>query len=144
MTDINESLLTSIYTRLTQDTTLKSLMGGSVRLSLTWAPPEATFPYLVHRLDMSRIADWSPKVRFTYLLDIWSYSSNADEIFDIREQLMNLLDNYQGTTSDGVDFWMWKQTSGLIPETAENIWHLAIQMNLRCIESKEIGVLLKR
>ena len=142
--DINESLLTSIYSRLTQDNTLKSLMGGSVHMYLTWSPAEAAFPYLVHRLDMSRIADWNLKLRFTYLVDIWSYSTNADEVFDIHEQIMNLLDDYQGVTSDGIDFWLWKQTSGLVPEEEEGIFHLACQFNLRCIDSDEIGILLRR
>jgi hypothetical protein len=144
MMDIEKSLLNSIYTHLTTDATLKSRMGGSVRLYLTWAPAEASFPYLVHRLDLSRIADWSPKYRIAYLLDIWSYSTNADEIFDIREQIMNLLDNYSGTTSDGIFYWMWKQTAGLVPETAEGIWHYNCQLNLRYVEESEIGVLLRR
>lgn len=144
MTDIQQSLLTAIYNRLTTDTTLKSKMGGSVRLYLTWALAEAAFPYLVHRLDMSRIADFSPKYRCTYLVDIWSYSLNANETFAIREQVMNLLDNYKGVTSDGVDFWVWRQTDGLVPETEENIWHYNCQFNLRYVDEDEVGVLLKR
>ncbi len=142
--DIEKSLLNSIYTHLTTDATLKSRMGGSVRLYLTWAPAEAIIPYLVHRLDLSRIADWSPKYRITYLIDIWSYSTNADEIFDIREQIMNLLDNYKGTTSDGVEFWLWRQADGLVPENEEGIWHYNCQFNARYVDEDEIGVLLKR
>jgi len=142
--DIEESILNSIHSRLTTNATLKSKMGGAVRLYLTWAVSDAEYPYLVHRMDISRIADWSPKYRITYLLDIWSYSTNASEVFAIREQIINLLDNYSDTTSDGIYFWMWKQTSGLVPENAEGIWHYNIQMNLKYVDEDEVGILLKR
>jgi hypothetical protein len=142
--DIQESLLVKLYGVLTDDATLASYMGGTVRLYPVWAPPDATFPYLVHRIDMSRVADWWPIVRCTYLLDIWSYSPSAEEALDIRMRIMSLLDNLESSTDETTEFWLWRQTDGFIPETEENIWHYACQFSLKWLKDSEIGVPLKR
>jgi len=142
--DIQESLLTSIYNTLTGDATLQGLMGGTVRLYPVFAPPDAEFPYLVHRLDIGRIADWCPRMRCTYLLDIWSYSPSAEEALDIRQRLMTLLDGLDSSTAETTEFYVWRQTDGFVPEIAENIWHYACQFNLKWLKDDEIGVAMKR
>ena len=142
--DIQESLLTAIHTLLTADTTLKSKMGGAVRLYPIWAPPDAEFPYLVHRMDLRPMADYSPQFKSTYLIDIWSYSPTAKETLDIRERLMSLLDERNSSTGETSGYWLWRQTDGFIPESSEGIWHYACQFNLKYIEDAKIGVLLRR
>lgn len=142
--DIQESLLTAIYNLLTNDATLKTKMGGSVRLYLVWAPPDAEFPYLVHRIDISPLADWSPQSKNTYLMDIWSHSSSAEETLDIRERLMDLLDGLDSSTDETSEYWLWKQADGFIPETSEGIWHYACQFYLKHLNDAQVGVLLKR
>lgn len=142
--DIQESLLTAIYTLLTGDTTLKSKMGGSVRLYPVWAPPDAEFPYLVHRLDIRPLADWSPQSKSTYLLDIWSHSPSAKETLDIRERLMQLLDGLDSSTAETSEYWLWSQANGFVPESEEGIWHYACMFNLKHLTDAQVGVLLKR
>jgi len=142
--DIQESLLTSIYNTLTTDDTLKACMGGTVRLYPIWAPPDAEFPYLVHRIDMANVADWSPVRKCTYYLDIWSHSSSAEEVLDIRKQLMTLLDNLEFSTNETTVAWLWIQTDGFIPESTVGIWHYACQFNLGWLRDAQIGALLKR
>ena len=141
--DIQESLLTSLYNLLVDDATLKGKMGGAVRLYLTWAPPNAVFPYIVHRIDMA-YPDWSPLCGCTYLVDIWSDSPNATEALDIRERIMALLDGLQSSTGETTEYWVWIQTSGFIPESAEGIWHYTCQFNLKWLEDAKVGTLLKR
>jgi len=143
-TDIQKSLLTYIYDLLTTDASLMSAMGGSVRLYLTWATPDAELPYLVQRLDMGILADWSPVARCTYLLDIWSDSSNAEEILAIRALLMGLLDGLDFSTDETSECYLWIQTDGFIPEPEPGIWHYTCQFNLKWVNDSKIGVTLKR
>jgi hypothetical protein len=142
--DIQESLLTAIYNLLTIDDTLKAKMNGSVRLYLTWAPPDAIFPYLVHRLDIRPLADYSPQSKSTYLIDIWSHSPSAKEILDIRERLMALLDGLDSSTGETSEYWLWKGSDGFVPETEQGIWHYAMMFNLKHLTDAQVGVLLKR
>jgi len=142
--DIVESLLTAIYNLLTADDILKSRMGGSVRLYPVWAVPDAVFPYLVHRLDMRPLADYSPQSKSTYLLDIWSHSPSMKETLDIRERLMELLDGLDSSTDETSEFWLWKQGDGFVPETSENIYHYACQFSLKHTNDAQVGVVLRR
>lgn len=142
--DIQASLLTHVYNLLTTDDGLKPAMGGTVRLYLTWANPDAEFPYLVHRIDMGILDDWSPEAVCAYYLDIWSDSPNADEILAIRVLIMGLLDGLIFSTDETTDCHLWIQTDAFIPETEEGIWHYAMQFNLRWLKDYQIGALLKR
>ena len=142
--DTQKSLLTYIYNLLTTDEDLKAAMGGTVRLYLTWATPDAEFPYLVHRIDMGILADWSPQARCTYYLDIWSDSPNAEEILAIRKLIMTLLDGLDFVTDETTECFLWIQTDGFIPETEPGIWHYACQFNLKWLKDAQIGATLKR
>ena len=142
--DIQESLLTSIYNVLTADSDLQTAMGGSVRLYPVWASPDAVFPYLVHRIDMNKAGDWDPVDKDTYLLDIWSNSSSAEEILDIRMLIMGLLDGLDSSTDETTEFYLWRQTDGFIPETEQDIWHYACKFNLKWLNDSQIGATLKR
>lgn len=142
--DIQKSILSSLYNTLTADTTLKTAMGGTVRLYPVWAEVDAEFPYLVHRIDMANVGDRSPQRRCTYYLDIWSDSANAEEILSIRKQIMTLIDNMDSSTDETTEFFMWIQSDGFIPETTPNIWHYAMQFNLKYLRDEQIGVVYKR
>ena len=142
--DIQESLLTSIYNVLIADSSLQTAMGGSVRLYPVWAPPDATFPYLVHRIDMTMGGDWDPVDKDTYLLDIWSNSPSAEEILDIRMLIMGLVDGLDSSTDETTEYFLWRQTDGFIPEIEQDIWHYACQFNLKWLNDARIGQQLKR
>lgn len=142
--DIQASLLSHIDTLLTTDDDLKIAMGETVRLYPVWAKPDALFPYLVHRIDIGILADFSPIARCTYYLDIWSDSPNATEILAIRKEIMTLLDGLDFSTDETTDCHLWIQTDGFIPESEQGIWHYACQFNLKWLKDNQIGVLLKR
>lgn len=142
--DIQESLLTSIYNTLTTDNTLKAAMGGTVRLMPIMATPDSEFPYLVHRIHMAKLADWSPQDHDTYYLDIWSDSPRAEEVLDIRMIIMGLLDGLDSSTSETTEFYLWRQTDGFVPEIEQGICHYACQFNLKWLKDAQIGATLKR
>ena len=142
--DIQQSLITHIYNLLTTDDDLKTAMGGTVRLYLTWATPDAEFPYLVHRIDMGRATEWTPERACSYYLDIWSNSPDADEILAIRTLIMGLLDNIEFSTDETTEVHIWTQTDGFIPETESNIFHYAIMLNLKWLKDSQIGISLHR
>jgi len=142
--DIQKSLLTYIYDLLTTDDPLKEAMGGTVRLYLTWASPDAIFPYLVQRIDIGRATEWTPERASTYYLDIWSDSPNADEILAIRTILMGLLDNIEFSTSETTEVHLWIQADAFVPEVEQGIWHYAMQFNLKWLKDAQIGVTLYR
>jgi len=141
--DTETSLLTYIWTLLTGDNTLKAAMGGTVRCYLTWGAPDATFPYLVHRIDIAP-AEPFPMRQATYYLDIWSDSPNADEILAIRKIIIELLDELEPTTDEIKGARLWSQTEGFIPESEQGIWHYAIQWNLRYYRKAETASIIGR
>jgi Protein of unknown function (DUF3168) len=140
--DMHEVILTKIYSTLTADTTLKTLMGGTVRLFPDKAPPDTVFPYLVYHLDMTQKADWSLEVICPLIINIWSAQPTLDECLDIRDRLATLLDGLD-TTNEGVEFWIWEQTRGPSEEDL-NPRHYIYHLNLKWIKTAQIGVLLKR
>ena len=115
-----------------------------MRLYPVWAEPDAEFPYLVHRIDMGILGDWSPVAVCTYYLDIWSDSPNAEEILAIRKLIMELLDGLDFSTAETTDCHLWIQTDAFIPEVEPGIWHYACMFNLRWLKDAQIGALLKR
>ncbi len=145
--DIQESLLDHIDTLLFTNPNLKAAMGSGRTdnwLYLTWAKPDAVFPYLVHRIDMGILGDWSPERTCTYYLDIWSNSPTAEEILAIRKLIMGLLDNIEFSTTETTEVHIWIQTDGFVPEVEQGIWHYACQFNLKWLKDAQIGQILKR
>ena len=128
--DTQKSLLTYVWTLLTGDAALKAAMGGTVRLALTWAPPDCAFPYLVHRLDIRREPGTHVIQKATYYLDIWSDSPNADEALLIRKRLIELLDELIFSTADVSRVHIEIMSDGFVPEVEQDIWHYATMWEL--------------
>ena len=141
--DTQKSLLTYIYDLLTGNTGLKTAMGGTVRLALTWAQPDTVFPYLVHRLDVVA-DDFYPMRRAVYYLDVWSDSPAAEEVLAIRQLIIALLDELEFSTAEATRARFLLQTDGFIPEPEQGIWHYAIMFNLRYFRDAEIDAIDSR
>jgi hypothetical protein len=143
--DIQERLLTQIYSTLTADATLKTAMGGTVRLYPVWAVPDATFPYLVQRLDMAPPPDGIfPQRRGTLIIDIWSNSSNASELVAIRQRIIGLLDELQFNTTEVKNVKIRLDTDGFIPESEPDIYHYTLQFTMRLWRQSELTTILAR
>ena len=141
--DTQRSVLGSIYDTLSADSTLKTAMGGTVRLYPVQAAPDTLFPFMVHRLDMGMLEPF-PMREATYILDIFSDGDNINEITTIRQRLITLLDEKLFSTTDVVSIRMWLQTEGFVPEIESGIWHYAIQMNVRMYRKGEVAAILAR
>jgi len=141
--DTQKSILTYLWNLLTGDPDLKKAMSDPVRCYLTWAEPDAEFPYLVHRIDIAP-AEPFPMRQATYYLDIWSDSPNAEEILAIRKLIIELLDELETATAEIAGGRLWLQTDGFIPETEQGIWHYALQFNLRYYRKSETAAIIGR
>lgn len=130
MTDTQVSLITYLYNVLTQDSTMQTRMGGSVALHHVWAPPDATFPYLVHRADLRQREGNFPLMKAVYNLDIWSYSSQASEITLIRERIFQLIDQLFFHTTEVSNAKVMIQAEGFVPETEPDTWHYNMQFDI--------------
>jgi len=142
--DIQESLRTALYALLTGDATLKSLMGGTVRLYPVTAKPDAVMPYLVHRIDMGNDGDWDPFRRCTYIIDLYSSSPGSEETTDIRQRIMTLVNELDSSTDETTDFHLWIQADSDVPDPSENTFHYVFQFNLKYLRDGQVGTLLKR
>ena len=143
MVDTQTSIITYLWNLLTPDTDLKAAMGGTVRLFLTWAIPDAAFPYLVHRIDISALEPF-PMRAGSYYLDIWSDSPNANEILAIRALIIALLDELTFTTTEANSVRVSLQTDAFIPESEQGIYHYAMMFNLRFYRVAETASIIGR
>lgn len=142
--DTNKSIVTYIYNLLTTDESLKSTMGGTVRLYLTWAVPNAEFPYLVQRLDIRPAGDFFPLRVGTLYLDLWSDSTNANEIMAIRKRIIELFDKKKFSNSEADSTRVSLDTEGFVPEPEEGIWHYATQWEIRYYRKAETASIIGR
>ncbi len=123
--DVRRSLIDYLWSRLTTDSLLKTIMGGTVRCYLTWATPDAEFPYLVHRLDIRNEPGAYPIMRASYFLDIWSNSDDASEVSLIRQRIIQLLDQLVFSTDDVDQCHIEFMSDGDIPVDELGIRHYA-------------------
>ena len=144
MSDIQDGLINALWTRITTDGTHVTLMGGTPRLYHVWAIPDAEFPYLVHRLELRSPGNHNIEPEGTYLIDLWTYSPNAQSALNIKARIMALLDNYKSTTAQTTDWRLWWQTDTFVPESTPQIWHLAMQFNVKYLKDADVGVTLYR
>jgi hypothetical protein len=135
--------MTALYNLLTADATLQTAMGTTVRLYPVWAKKDAAFPYLVHRIDM-RHENFNPVILCTYLIDAWSDSTNATEVVAIKNRIITLLDNRDSLTTETTNYHTWLQTETFVPESTDDIWHYAMQFNLKWTQDSKTGTLLYR
>ena len=142
--DTQMSLLTYLWNLITTDPDIRIAMGRKIYLlHHTWAKPNATFPYMVHRIDIAP-AEPFPMRQATYYLDIWSDSDDTDEILAIRALIIALLDELEPATDEIAGGRLWLQTEGFIPETEQGIFHYATQWNLRYYRVAETASIIGR
>lgn len=129
--DINTSLLTYVWTALTTDATLVSLMGSDFKVYENWAAPDATFPYMVYRLRL--LPDMTSNVEYALLhLDIWDDSTTSTKVKAIRAQVMVLLDGKMFNATDFSNVLIRRtQPDEPVVEIEEYIQHHTTTFDLR-------------
>jgi len=142
--DTQKSLLTYLFNLLTTDEDLQTACGGAVKLFPEKASPDTEFPYLIHRIEPRADSDFFPMIRATYILDIYSYSPNQEEILAIRKKIIELLDELQFSTNEASNVRIWYQADTPVVDYEENIWHRAFLWNLRYYRKTEVAGILSR
>jgi len=141
--DTIASLLTELWGRLTDaEGELFELIG--MRVYNTWAIPDATMPYLVHRLELNATGDVFPMRQGSYIVDIWDYSPNVDRLLSIREQIITLLDELEFSNTEVAAGRIWLQTDGQIPEPEQGIQHYSLLFNIRLYRVAETAAIIGR
>jgi hypothetical protein len=141
--DTQLSILDAVYDILVDDSLLKTAMGGTVRCHPVQASPDTAFPFLIHRLDIG-MAEPFPMREATYYIDIFSDTTNITEVANIRQRLINILDERTITTTDVQSARFWLQTDGFIPEVETGVWHFAIMFTLRMYRKAEAAAIITR
>jgi len=107
----------------------------TVSLYPQWMPADTPKPYIVQMVEM--IATDAPfALRSGSLtLHLWDDSTNADKILEMRNRIMELLENKMFSTSD-VNCRCWLYSDGFVTDEPD-IWHFVIVFALRIYKSSE-------
>lgn len=140
MAETGQSIIVAIYTRLTDDATLKSLLSNPVRLYHVMAPQDPPMPYLVHRMTSP---GW-PLSSTTYWLDVWYYGESPSTVDSTVERVRTLLENWRITTGAseiGAGRMVYMPNgSGYIPTDNEKVWHYSTMWNLQFVSTRLTGL----
>lgn len=142
--DTQQRIITQIHSSLAGDTDLQTIFGGTVRVFPVWAPPDAEFPYIVHRAEMIRVEDFFPMRSGTLIVDAWSYSPNVEEVTNIRERVIAALDELDFSATEISHCRVFLESDGFVPETEADVWHYTCQFNIRLYRKAEVASILAR
>jgi len=140
--DTYKSIITELFDTLTEDATLKTAMGGTVKACLHMAPTDEDMPYLVHVLSI-RDTDFYPIQQGTYTVNIYS-TTLADEALAIRKRIVELLDQQLLDTDDVKHIQVEKYSEGFVTEDSPGTWHYVIVFNLRFYRTSEVDSIVNR
>lgn len=144
--DETQAVITRMFNLLTESQDLKNIMqtpasefidgspqlvtGQLASLHHVWAPPDAKFPYLVHRLGTQESEP--PIIPGIYYLDIWDYAPSSHRLWSIRNQIASLIDQAEPYTGNGITgLRIFKGVENFIPEDTEGIWHYSMMFKAR-------------
>ena len=136
--DRTEAVITHFFNLLTNDNTLKSLMGGSVRLYHDDCPPETDFPYIIHRVEWRNVSDYSPKRLGTYIMDIYTNSLSTESMLDIKERICSILNNLTFSPGEVDSATIWIDSDRPIIEPEFSVKHYNILFNLKVVKLADV------
>ena len=126
--ETGQAIITYMWTRLTTDATLKTLLGTPVSVYRIMATEDPTFPYFRHQLMIN--GDLFRGVH-TYYLDLWYYGANPTVADSAIDRVKILLQEHRYTTAfdeaTGTINWF---SGGYIPTDAAKVWHYATQWDI--------------
>ena len=140
--ETGQAIRAAIYSRVTADTTLKSLFGqsGAIYMYRVQAPKDPAFPYIVDRLS----APGWPEVRAIYWLDLWYYGDSPATVDSAVERIRTLLENWRIVTGDseiGAGRMIFNpHGSGYVPTDNEYVWHYSTMWSILAIADRLTGL----
>lgn len=127
----------NVFQRLTSDSELQTLMGGTVRLFDTWAAPDSELPYMVYRfMNVVPRQTYDVVGMATLITDLWDYNPTSERLYDIRERVCKLL---EGSTWLPSGVRLRKALEIDITEDTRYIWHRSIDWSVRYVRREEIS-----
>ena len=126
--ETGQAIITYLWTRLTSDATLKTLLGTPVSCYRVLATEDPAMPYFWHRLMIN--GDLFRGVH-TYYLDLWYYGDNPTVADSAIDRVKILLQEHRYTTAydEAVGTINWF-SGGYIPTDAAKVWHYATQWDV--------------
>jgi len=126
--ETGQAIITTLWTRITTDDTLKTLLGTPVSVYRVMASEDPAMPYFWHRLSLN--GNLLHGIH-TYYLDLWYYGASpvtADAAIDRVKILFHEFGNMTG--SDEANILLEWFSGGYIPTDAAKVWHFASQWDL--------------
>ena len=137
--DTLQAVIEALYTRLTTDLALQGFFpGATVQCFLEWAEQDASFPYLVIRLDTASDEFMEDG---DFVVDVWDSASNADRALDIRGRVRALLYQYSFTTAGGevgAARLGRPRLDQAIPDEEPDVWRREITFPIRFFDRQEV------
>jgi len=127
----------AFYARLTQDATLKSVLGDPIWLyRASLLPIDPDMPYMVHRISLG---DELFHGSHSYFLDIWDYGTSPARIDAALDRIKQLLHEWRFVTEDGEASGLVRWFSGGdVPTDGPNVMHYATQWTIRFGAARDI------
>ena len=126
--ETGQAIITYMWTRLTTDATLQSVLGTPISVYRVLATEDPSMPYFWHRINFN--GDPLRGIH-TYYLDLWYYGDNPTVVDSAIDRVKILLHEHRYTTAHdeavGVVSWF---SGGYIPTDAAKVWHYATQWDI--------------
>ena len=135
--DVTEAVLTAAYNTLLNDTDLKEAVGPHFEGPYHRTPVDATFPFIVHRLDTTEGLDNATKPA-TYSVEVWDYGETTNTIWSIREALMALLGLGRITVTNQGTARFWHSNDVWMPNEDRNVMTLTLIFTVRYARAGEV------
>ena len=134
--ETGQAIITALWTRITSDATMKSVMGDHVSLYRVMGPADPSMPYFWHRLALNGDMFHSTH---SYFLDLWYYGVDSAVPDQAIDRAKILLHEWRFTTANdeagGLLSWF---SGGYIPTDVSNVWHYAMQFDARFVAGRDV------
>jgi len=134
--ETGQAIITALWTRLTTDATLKSVLGDPISVYRIMATSEPPFPYFRHRLVIN--GDLLDGIH-TYYLDLWYYGDGPTTPDSAMDRVKILLHEWTFVTEfdEASGFLEWF-SGGYIETDAAKVYHYATQWDVRLGATRDI------
>ena len=146
MSGSKTAILTAIYAILTADTTLKALLGGSVKARNVKADPDEENPYLLYDLSPGNAGAEDGMREGTLLIDIIHHGQTSETAYQIKDRLIGLIDRRAIITAHGeaTAVRVFYDQEEDIAEDQEHLWHVATKWSVRYFPAAELSAVIGR
>jgi hypothetical protein len=135
--DVTRAIIETLFAYLAADEPLGEVMGSRYSGPHYKPPKDTPFPYITQNLETLEAADRATRAAI-YTLTIWDYGENGSRIFNIRGELMRLLDNARFTIPNQGILRLWHVNDIWVPDEDPNILRLTMTFEGRYNRSGEI------